>query len=210
MSAKKSNHSSYGTQETKQLIIHESQRLFMTFGYRSVSTRQIAEACNVTQPALYHHFQNKQLIYIEVVKSIMDRTRADLYFIMKNHTSFKERLFQISFYMLTNHQGDLSQMFHDIQHEMNVETQELFRKWWMDSYLMPIVEIIEEAVTVGQIRDLASINSTVIELAYFLLDMMKSFLQSYTYRTPNEDMKKIEAERKSTLIVTVFIDGLSG
>lgn len=198
------------TQETKQLIINISQKLFMTYGYRAVSTRQIAEACDVTQPALYHHFENKKMIYIEVVRHIMERTKTDLYRIKRQHTSFKSRFYHISVYILTNQQENLSQMFHDIQHEMNDETQQLIRKWWMDSYLNPVVEIIEDAVKLKEIRNLDTINSNVTEIAFFILDLMKSFLQSSASRKLSEIERKEEAEKKSSLIVTIFLEGLSG
>ncbi|MFJ5716900.1 TetR/AcrR family transcriptional regulator [Neobacillus sp. NPDC093127] len=210
MAARRSNQNDYTTQETKQLIIYTSQKLFMTYGYRSVTTRQIAEACDVTQPALYYHFPNKQMIYIEVVRSIMDRTRAALHHINEHQISFRDRLFQISMYMLTNHQEDLSQMFHDIEHEMNEESQGLIRKWWLDSYLHPVVAMIEDAVKRREIRELDTLNSSVMEMAYFILDLMKSFLQTSIYRISSEAERKREAERKSNLIVTIIIEGLSG
>lgn len=210
MAARRSNQNDYTTQETKQLIIHTSQKLFMTYGYRSVTTRQIAEACDVTQPALYYHFPNKQMIYIEVVRSIMERTRAALHHINEQQISFRNRLFQISMYMLTNHQEDLSQMFHDIEHEINEESQGLIRKWWLDSYLHPVVAMIEDAVKHREIRELDTLNSSVMEMAYFILELMKSFLQTSFYRISSEAERKKEAERKSNLIVTIIIEGLSG
>ncbi|ETI69604.1 TetR/AcrR family transcriptional regulator [Neobacillus vireti] len=210
MAARRSNQNDYTTQETKQLIIHTSQKLFMTFGYRSVTTRQIAEACDVTQPALYYHFQNKQMIYIEVVRSIMDRTRTALQDINEHYSSFRDRLFQISLYMFTNHPEDLSQMFHDIQHELKEENQQIIRKWWLDSYLHPVVAMIEDAVKYMEIRELDTLDSSVMEMAFFILDLMKSFLQTSIYKISSEAERKKEAERKSNLIVTIIIEGLSG
>ncbi|MFK2825212.1 TetR/AcrR family transcriptional regulator [Bacillus sp. B190/17] len=210
MLSKRSNEHDCSIQETKQMIIHTAQKLFMTYGYRSVSTRQIAETCGVTQPALYHHFQNKKTIYIEVVKSIMQRTKADLYHIKNHYSTFKDRLYQIAYYMLMNHQEDLTQMFHDLQHEMDEDTQILIREWWLDSYLNPVVFIIEEAVHKEQIRDLTAIGSNIMEIALFILDLMKSFLQSPAHRQLNDSKRREEAERKAKLIVTIFLEGISG
>ncbi|MBI0580601.1 TetR/AcrR family transcriptional regulator [Neobacillus cucumis] len=194
--------------ETKQNIINISQKLFMTYGYRSVSTRQIAQSCGITQPALYHHFQNKQEIYIEVVKAIMNRTKFQMEEIKKQYTSFRERVHQIAYYMLMNHQEDLSQMFHDLKHEMNDETQLLIRKWWLESYFNPIVEIIVEAEHEKQIKELSKLESNPMEMSYFILDILKSLLQFSGLKNLDDKERKVQTERKAKLIVRIILDGI--
>ncbi|MFD0824130.1 TetR/AcrR family transcriptional regulator [Neobacillus sp. M.A.Huq-85] len=194
--------------ETKQNIINISQKLFMTYGYRSVSTRQIAQSCGITQPALYHHFRNKQEIYIEVVRAIMSRTKFQMEKIKKQYTSFRKRVHQIAYYMLMNHQEDLSQMFHDLKHEMNDETQLLIRKWWLESYFNPIVEIIVEAEKEKQIKDLSKLESNPMEMSYFILDILKSLLQFSGLKNLDDEERMKESERKAKLIVSVILDGI--
>ncbi|MED1471148.1 TetR/AcrR family transcriptional regulator [Bacillus salipaludis] len=194
--------------ETKQNIINLSQKLFMTYGYRSVSTRQIAQSCGITQPALYHHFRNKQEIYIEVVRAIMNRTKFQMEEIKKHYTSFRERVHQIAYYMLMNHQEDLSQMFHDLKHEMTDETQLLIRKWWLDSYFNPIVEIIVEAENEKQIKDLSKLESNPMEMSYFILDILKSLLQFSGLKNLDDEERMKESERKAKLIVSIILDGI--
>ncbi|MDQ6598323.1 TetR/AcrR family transcriptional regulator [Bacillus salipaludis] len=194
--------------ETKQNIINISQKLFMTYGYRSVSTRQIAQSCGITQPALYHHFRNKQEIYIEVVRAIMSRTKFHMEKIKKQYTSFRERVHQIAYYMLMNHQEDLSQMFHDLKHEMNEETQLLIRNWWLESYFNPIVKIIVEAENEKHIKELSKLESNPIEMSYFILDILKSLLQFSGLKTLDDKERKVQAERKAKLIVSIILDGI--
>jgi len=52
---------------TKDLIIGISQDLFSLYGYIGVSMRSIAEKLDITKPALYYHFKNKQELYFEVL-----------------------------------------------------------------------------------------------------------------------------------------------
>jgi AcrR family transcriptional regulator len=47
--------------ETRCLILQAAHRPFMEQGYRAVSTRQIAAACGITQPALYRHFATQSM-----------------------------------------------------------------------------------------------------------------------------------------------------
>lgn len=49
-------------QLTRKKILKEAQILFMQKGYKSTSTREIAQQSKITQPALYHHFKDKETI----------------------------------------------------------------------------------------------------------------------------------------------------
>lgn len=52
----------------KERILKEAERLFTEQGYQSVSIRSIAEACGVTNAALYYHFDDKSSLFAEVMK----------------------------------------------------------------------------------------------------------------------------------------------
>ncbi len=43
----------------REVIIETSAKLFNQQGYTGVSIRDIAQACGVTNAALYYHFKNK-------------------------------------------------------------------------------------------------------------------------------------------------------
>ena len=46
----------------KQAVIAEAARAFGRHGYQNVSLDEIAHALNVTKPALYYYFRNKQVV----------------------------------------------------------------------------------------------------------------------------------------------------
>lgn len=48
-------------------ILHEAARLFASHGYQGTSIRNIAEACGVSEAALYRHFAGKEQIYEAVI-----------------------------------------------------------------------------------------------------------------------------------------------
>lgn len=52
----------------KEKILEQAERLFTEQGYESVSIRSIAEACGVTNAALYYHFDDKSSLFAEVMK----------------------------------------------------------------------------------------------------------------------------------------------
>jgi len=54
----------------KEQIIDEALKLFGRNGYDSVTIKQLAEACGITEPALYRHFDSKEDIYGAVLDSL--------------------------------------------------------------------------------------------------------------------------------------------
>jgi len=62
---------------TKTRILDAAERLFARSGFEAVTTKQVTIAAGVATGALYHHFANKEELYVEVVKRAI-AARADL------------------------------------------------------------------------------------------------------------------------------------
>lgn len=191
-------------QDTYQLIVKKAQQLFMELGYRAVSTRQIADQCGITQPALYHHFKNKQTLYAAVIEYTLSQVENDLNKVLNHFPSFRERFYQITLYMLENFAMDLSQMFHDIFHEMEQAEQQEMHKQWVKGFLMPVVSMIENGITEGELRDPAEIGTDPTELAYMILNLIRSSLDPPKRRP----LSKIDNENKVKLLVEIFLNGI--
>ncbi|MDN6125686.1 MAG: TetR/AcrR family transcriptional regulator, partial [Lactiplantibacillus plantarum] len=52
--------------KTHQAILDTARELFLRNGYDATSTRDIANAIGITQPALYHHFKDKEVSFLAV------------------------------------------------------------------------------------------------------------------------------------------------
>ncbi|PTA68224.1 TetR/AcrR family transcriptional regulator [Deinococcus arcticus] len=59
---------------TRARIQQEAARLFVQSGYHGVSMREVAEAVGVTKPALYHHYADKEALFL----AMLDGTLAGL------------------------------------------------------------------------------------------------------------------------------------
>ncbi|WP_019008272.1 TetR/AcrR family transcriptional regulator [Deinococcus aquatilis] len=59
---------------TRARIQTEAARLFVASGYHGVSMREVAEAVGVTKPALYHHYADKEALFL----AMLDGTLAGL------------------------------------------------------------------------------------------------------------------------------------
>ena len=61
------------TRVGKEKILDIAEGLFTELGYKSVSIRDIAQACGVTNAALYYHFENKEALFAEVLENHVQR-----------------------------------------------------------------------------------------------------------------------------------------
>ncbi|MDD4050823.1 MAG: TetR/AcrR family transcriptional regulator [candidate division Zixibacteria bacterium] len=58
------------SEDRKHQIIQEATRLFSQSGFDRVTIKHLAEACGITEPALYRYFPSKDAIYDAVLDSI--------------------------------------------------------------------------------------------------------------------------------------------
>ncbi|WP_135227970.1 TetR/AcrR family transcriptional regulator [Deinococcus fonticola] len=56
---------------TRNRIQTEAARLFVASGYHGVSMREVAEAVGVTKPALYHHFADKEALFLALLEGAL-------------------------------------------------------------------------------------------------------------------------------------------
>lgn len=201
------NHDSENHYDTYHSIVRTAQELFMELGYRAVSTRQIAERCGVTQPALYHHFKSKQNLYVAVLEYTLMQTEEALTAILANTASFSLRLQRIALYMMETSEMNLSQMFHDIFHELTPEQRQRTQKLWIRGFLMPVVTMLDEAIEEKQIRNLEDLHTDSTELAYLFLNLIKSALEPVKRENPT--IMASEVSKKAKLIIEIFLNGIS-
>lgn len=194
--------------DTYATIVRTSRKLFMEFGYRGISTRQIADACGITQPALYHHFKNKQSLYLEVIHQSLFQTEEALTQISKSTCNLEERLTQVSCYMMGNFQEDITQMFHDISHEFNQEQQQLLHQLWQKSFLLPVEKMIEDGVISGQIKNMSELDTTTTDLAYLILNLIKTTLPPSYFRTQSLSDQRQIVVKKAKFMVSILLNGI--
>jgi AcrR family transcriptional regulator len=81
---------------TKEEILKTAKKLFAKKGYENTTLEEIAKELNITKPALYYHFKNKQTIYNQIFqekfKDIEFKDQKDL---IKNITFYIETLSNI-------------------------------------------------------------------------------------------------------------------
>ena len=65
-------------EHTKERLLNTAADMFSTQGYAGVSMRDIARAVGITQAAIYHHFPNKDALYIAVVAFVFEQHTLEI------------------------------------------------------------------------------------------------------------------------------------
>ncbi|WP_086444371.1 TetR/AcrR family transcriptional regulator [Candidatus Enterococcus lemimoniae] len=134
------------TKNTREKIIQVATRLFMDNGYQSTSTRQIAQLAEVTQPNLYHHFKNKEAVYVGVIESLLGDVNEELVLIVEDqHLDTINKLQRFAVCLKTKHPFDFDLMMHDFRTKLTKETQLKLFTLWNQSYKKPLLELFEKS-----------------------------------------------------------------
>jgi AcrR family transcriptional regulator len=139
--------------ETARLIVQAARRLFMAHGYRAVSTRQVAEAVGLTQPALYHHFATKEELYVAVALGEVARLRGGIERLARREGAVRERLHGIARFMLTTVDYDFPQMYHDMGAELGEKSRATLGAAFYGGVIAPLAALFAEGQGTGELRD---------------------------------------------------------
>lgn len=161
----------------RQDILEVARGLFMTRGYRAVSTRDIAVAVGLTQPALYHHFGNKEDLYITVLEDELARLAHALWTAVRLELPAIERLRAVALVIVERAEYDLSQMFHDLRFEISPQNRQRVRRVFQASMLEPVLSVLDAMVDEGTIEPPEQLGLTRHEGAMFVLMVIRMLTQ---------------------------------
>lgn len=100
--------------DTREYILEVAIPLFATQGYSKVSMRHLAESVGISGASIYHHFPDKQSLYLDAISHAFADT-AEAMKIAFNHTGTPiERLeeFVTSFTELMGNDPDFRKLLH--------------------------------------------------------------------------------------------------
>jgi len=86
----------------EKAILEAAERLFAEKGFDAVSMSAIAKLASTSKPNIYHHFKNKNELYLAVMKAAVHRSSVLLDALEHAPGSFSQRLSGFSAGQLTN------------------------------------------------------------------------------------------------------------
>ena len=138
---------------TKARIQKEAARLFIANGYHGVSMREVAEAVGVTKPALYHHFVDKEALFLALLQDAV-MVLQQIVHAAKQQAGIQAQLDGIVNSLLRTAPEQrvgwqLASELRHISEKQRTEFENAYRKVWMGG----ITEIMAAAISNGELRD---------------------------------------------------------
>ena len=160
---------------TKEFIIDEAFKLFLNHSYEAVSISDISQAIGLTKGALYHHFKNKEELFVSVVDKYIHFTGFE----MDIDTITLEHFIQLSVKQTEN-------IFRSLfQHSMTFSpinyislVADAFRHYpgyaenqgnFINGEIEKTIQILNNAIKNGEIRE--DIDSALVANNFFAITM---------------------------------------
>lgn len=196
-------------EETHAAILREAKRLFMQFGYRAVSTRMVAEAARITQPALYHHFSGKEDLYVAVLLRELGEMGTRLGAIADGDASAIARLEQVAGYLANRTHHNLTLMQHDIRTELGDASASLVGARFFEQVVEPINRIVRDGIAEGVIGSPEAVGLAPIQMGLYFLHQV-SFVTRPPARTDHARTieRHLSAVARERLVVELFLRGV--
>ncbi|MGX7059115.1 TetR/AcrR family transcriptional regulator [Vagococcus humatus] len=149
-------------------ILAVATDLFMRDGYQKTSTRDIAKICQITQPNLYHHFKNKEVLYIAVLTRFTEGIQEDLVAISRKNDPVQDRLLEMILYLLQLQPTNLMGMLQDIATELSYDNRLSMYQLFEATYKQPLTDLLKKM----PIKDEFTHEEIVNFILYHLAAMM--------------------------------------
>lgn len=108
------NNEQHAESEGRTRILQAAFPLFVQHGYKAVSMQQVADVASINKATLYHHFRNKDALFLAVVQIAMGRTRDQIAAIIQDDGPIGDHLERIACMMFNNNQSELGRLMTDV------------------------------------------------------------------------------------------------
>lgn len=135
-------------------VLEAAEQLFKEHGYKAVSVSKIAENTKLKKSTLYHHFSNKEEIFVNVHLRIFEQYQVGLEkSIQSAQNDIRSKLEAIISFLLSQPTLHVSSMVkYDMDHLSEDNTRRL-RQAMFQAIFGTIGEVFESAITADEIKN---------------------------------------------------------
>ena len=138
----------------RDAILDTSAKLFSQQGYTGVSIRDIAQACGMTNAALYYHFKNKEDLFLAMLQRDHAKSLEALHTAVNGpgdlRADLKQLIMQYAEIACARRQS-FQTLWRDVKQMEDIRA----RKWFGEmqhEVMRPLVERLEQAAAAGEIK----------------------------------------------------------
>jgi AcrR family transcriptional regulator len=183
----------------REKILSTAKSLFIQHGYLGLSMRQIAEALDVSKPALYYHFKDKEELFLAVLTLYLDDMEMTLERIAKESVPCREKVRRFVEYVLIQptDQRPIIRLASQEMGQLSAPARKLFERVYREKFISKIEAILKSGMEQGEFKNLPPEIAT-----WTLLGMM------YPYFYPAHARNTGLSAETIRQIIDIYLDGI--
>ena len=179
-------------------IMREARGQFSAHGYAAVSMQQIADAAGVNKATLYHHFRDKEDLFLTIVREELGRVRASIAAALALGGPLREQLRRVAIQVWASHQSDFGRLMADLrEHVSELRRAELFTQCGAPWEV--IDSAVERAIAGGEVR---AVDPALVARLFFAMVVSQFWGAKLGDRPPAPD------DAVAATIADVLLDGI--
>ena len=181
--------------EGRARIVRAAYPLFAEQGYSSVSMQEIADAVSLNKATLYHHFHNKDDLFLAVVRMAMSRLYEQIQGFMREGGTAADQLTRVAVQVFQDSQSEFGRLMTDARIHLSPDQQQMLVERCSDPWSL-YEQIVAAASQNGEIPNVDPILVTT---------MFAGLLQGQTWSLKTGRIQPpLDHERARLLVDTLF------
>ena len=179
-------------------ILREARALFTAQGYATVSMQQIADAAVVNKATLYHHFRDKEDLFVAVMAEEFARTTSEVAAAIARGGTLREQLRRVAGHVFASLQSDFGRLVADLHEHVSERRRSELR----GRNAPPWEQIglaVERARLAGEVRD---VDPALVARLFFGMVRSQIWWAKYDGDHPAPD------DRLAETIANLLLDGI--
>lgn len=136
----------------RERLLEAAFELFRDSAYREISVKDITAKSNVAAPSLYHHFGDKEGLYVAWAEAVLGRLGEAIAAELSQAANTRDQLAAICRALLVNTNLNLLVLLRDAKMMVRAESQERILHAYLASVFEPLVGVLVRGVERGKLR----------------------------------------------------------
>ena len=140
------------TETGRDKLLDAAAKLFRDSAYREVSVADITRVGGVQAPTLYHHFRDKEGLYVAWAEMALNRLGRSIVRGIEGKLSPRDQLGGVALALLENQELDLLVVMRDAKMTSRPQSQEGILQAYLGAVFEPLGGVLVRAIERGKVR----------------------------------------------------------
>ncbi len=142
-----------GQLSTREKIFSVATQFFLKKGYASVSISEVTELVQVTKPTLYHHFGDKESLYIQVLNRMIALGENYLQKKIRENLPLEDFMKQVATdFIAMRSDCCMGFLFKDVVSNLEAEEVEKLRCSFESRIIQPLAQAVSKEMACGKLK----------------------------------------------------------